>query len=289
MFYKMSCCCACVSTGSVGVIEQLGKFQRTAGPGLHFVCPGIYDIVGRVSMRVQQLNVDTSTKTKDNVTVAVSVAVQFKAMDDKVYDAYYRLTDPAQQIRAYVDDVIRSTIPKMDLDDAFESKDQVAVAVKESLDKIMHDFGYEVKQALVVDLSPDTNVKAAMNNINAQKRLREAAKEKAEADKIVQVKGAEAEAEAKYLQGVGVARQRQAIVNGFKDSVNEFSGNVAGASPRDVMNIMMLTQYLDMLKDVGCTNSRDTLFVPHTPNALTDIQMQVTAGLQASVSGNGYS
>jgi regulator of protease activity HflC (stomatin/prohibitin superfamily) len=140
--------------------------------------------------------------------------------------------------------VIRSTIPKMDLDDAFEAKDQVAQGVKESLDQTMHDFGYEIKQALVVDLSPDPKVKAAMNEINAQKRLREAAKEKAEADKIVQVKGAEAEAEAKYLQGVGVTRQRQAIVNGFKDSVNEFSGNVPGASPKDVMNIMMITQYL---------------------------------------------
>jgi len=283
----MGCCCSCVSTGEVGVIEQLGKFARTAGPGLHIVIPGFYEIKGRVSMRVQQLNVDTETKTKDNVTVKVAVAVQFKAMDDKVYDAFYRLTDPSQQIRAYVDDVIRSTIPKMDLDDAFEAKDQVAQGVKESLDQTMHDFGYEIKQALVVDLSPDPKVKAAMNEINAQKRLREAAKEKAEADKIVQVKGAEAEAEAKYLQGVGVARQRQAIVNGFKDSVNEFSGNVPGASPKDVMNIMMITQYLDMLKDVGTTNSRDTLFVPHTPNALTDIQMQVKAGLDASTTSPG--
>ena len=188
----------------------------------------------------------------------------------------------------------------------------------------------EIKQALVIDLSPDPKVKSAMNDINAQKRLREAAKEKAEADKITQVKGAEAEAEAKYLQGVGVARQRQAIVNGFKDSVNEFSGHVAGATPKDVMNIMMITQYLgmewlyeclhhfgsilsvyriyfllvnavfnyfldlfemwllvivDMLKDVGTTSSRDTLFIPHTPNALTDIQMQVKAGLEASTSG----
>lgn len=282
----MSCCCACVSTGSVGIIERLGEFQKTAGPGLHFVVPGLYEIVGKVSMRVQQLNVDTETKTKDNVTVKVSVAVQFKAMEDKVYDAYYRLTDPTQQIRAYVDDVIRSTIPKMELDTAFESKDQVAGDVKKSLDKIMHDFGYEIKQALVIDLSPDPKVKSAMNDINAQKRLREAAKEKAEADKITKVKGAEAEAEAKYLQGVGVARQRQAIVNGFKDSVNEFSGHVAGATPKDVMNIMMITQYLDMLKDVGTTSSRDTLFIPHTPNALTDIQMQIKAGLEASTSGS---
>jgi regulator of protease activity HflC (stomatin/prohibitin superfamily) len=279
----MGNCCQCVSSGNVGIVEKLGKFENLAQPGIHCLFPPFCDIVGQVSMRVQQLSVRTETKTKDNVTIQVQVAVQFKAMDTKVHEAYYRLTDPAQQIRAYVDDVIRSTLPKLELDEAFQSKDTVARSVKESLDKVMHDYGYEIKQALVTDLSPDGKVKSAMNEINAQKRLRESANHKAEANKIIQIKAAEAEAEAKYLGGVGVARQRQAIVQGFRDSVVEFSGNVDGISPKDVMNLMMITQYLDMLKDVGCTASRDTLFVPHTPNALTDIQMQIKQGLKASV------
>jgi regulator of protease activity HflC (stomatin/prohibitin superfamily) len=279
----MGNCCQCVSSGNVGVVEKLGKFQYLAHPGIHCLLPPICDVVGQVSLRVQQLSVRTETKTKDNVTIQVQVAVQFKAMESKVQEAYYRLTDPGQQIRAYVDDVIRSTLPKLELDEAFQSKDTVALSVKESLDKVMHDYGYEIKQALVTDLSPDVKVKSAMNEINAQKRLRESATHKADANKIIQVKAAEAEAEAKYLAGVGVARQRQAIVQGFRDSVNEFSGNVDGINPKDVMNLMMITQYLDMLKDVGCTSSRDTIFVPHTPNALTDIQMQIKTGLQASV------
>jgi regulator of protease activity HflC (stomatin/prohibitin superfamily) len=272
-----------VSSGNVGIVEKLGKFQYLAHPGIHCLLPPICDVVGQVSMRVQQLSVRTETKTKDNVTIQVQVAVQFKAMDSKIQEAFYRLTDPAQQIRAYVDDVIRSTLPKLELDEAFMSKDAVALSVKESLDKVMHDYGYEIKQALVTDLSPDAKVKSAMNEINAQKRLRESATHKADANKIIQVKAAEAEAEAKYLAGVGVARQRQAIVQGFRDSVNDFSDNVEGTSPKDVMNLMMITQYLDMLKDVGCTSSRDTVFIPHTPNALTDIQMQIKHGLQATV------
>eukprot|EP00592_Proboscia_alata_P014144 CAMPEP_0194392712 /NCGR_PEP_ID=MMETSP0174-20130528/122895_1 /TAXON_ID=216777 /ORGANISM="Proboscia alata, Strain PI-D3" /LENGTH=260 /DNA_ID=CAMNT_0039188315 /DNA_START=225 /DNA_END=1007 /DNA_ORIENTATION=- len=187
------------------------------------------------------------TKTKDNVFVQVGVAVQYRVVSDKSYDAYYRLANPRGQIESYVFDVVRSTVPKMDLDDAFESKDTIAEAVLNQLKDVMDDYGYEIHECLVTDLSPDSKVKASMNEINASKRLKEAATHKAEADKVRLIKGAEADAEAKYLSGVGVARQRKAIAEGLQASVEEFAGEISGTTPKDVMDILLLTQYFDVL------------------------------------------
>lgn len=164
-------------------------------------------------------------------------------MTESAYDAWYRLTNPTSQIQAYVFDVIRSTVPRLELDAAFESKDDIAKAVFDQLQNVMKDYGYAIVNTLVTDMSPDNKVKASMNEINAAKRLKEAASHQAEADKIRQVKGAEAEAEARYLSGLGVARQRKAIVEGLQSSVSAFSEEVDGATPRDVMDILLLTQY----------------------------------------------
>ena len=202
-----------------------------------------------------------------------------------LWRAYYRLTNPGLQIQSYVEDTVRSELPRKTLDEAYEAKDDVAVAVKEALQHEMKQYGYEVVQTLVTDLQPDMKVISAMNEINAQRRMRLAAQEKAEAEKIIIVKRSEAEAEAKYLAGVGVARQRKAIVDGLKDSVLEFSGGVHGTTPQDVMHLMMVTQYLDMLKDVGSNPAATTLFVPHGVGAVTDMQDQVRDGFSSATSG----
>lgn len=226
--------------------------------------PCIQVLADSVSLRVQQISVSTETKTADNVTVTVRVAVQYKVIPNKVEAAFYKLTNPQHQIKSYVDDVVRSTLPKMKLDEAYEAKAEVAKDVKEQLDAIMHDFGYEIKAALVTDLEPDAKVKASMNEINAAQRMREAAQEKAEGDKILAVRAAEADAEAKYLSGTGVARQRQAIVDGLRDSINDFSATVPGTTAADVMNMMMTVQYLDMLKDIGNNPANQAVFLPHS-------------------------
>lgn len=272
------CCCKCVNTGEIGLIEKFGRFNRVARAGFTFILWPIEDIAGLQTLRVQQLDVLTESKTKDDVTVHVKVAVQYQVIPDKVYDAFYRLTRPELQIRAYVDDVVRSTMPRMTLDTAFEAKEDVARSVKESLDKVMHEYGYQIMQALVTDLQPDSKVRNAMNEINAAKRNKQAAAERAEADKILLVKAAEAESEAKYLSGVGVARQRKAIVDGFKDSVLDFTGGVDGTTPKDIINMMMVTQYLDMLKDVGQCPTNSTTFVPHSIGG-GDTGSQVRDGL----------
>jgi regulator of protease activity HflC (stomatin/prohibitin superfamily) len=202
------------------------------------------------------------TKTKDNVFVTVHVSVQYQAIRDKIYEAFYTLEDPHSQMRAYVFDVIRSTLPNLTLDQAFESKDDMAHAVKEQLSHVMASYGFTILQSLVTDLIPDARVRDAMNEINASKRLKEAAMAKAEAEKVVLVKAAEADAEAKYLSGIGVARQRKAIVDGLRDSIVLFSEHINGTSPKDVMDLLLLTQYFDMLKDIGNNANTQTIFLP---------------------------
>jgi len=232
----------------------LGQYKRLLDAGLHFVFWPLQGVSGRLSLRIQQLDVVCETKTKDNVFVQVQVSVQYRVLEEEAYNAYYRLSDPRGQIQSYVFDVVRSTVPRMELDETFASKADIASAVKDKLESVMQQYGYQIMEALVTDLAPDHKVKASMNEINASKRLKEAASHKAEADKIKQVKAAEAEAEARYLSGLGVARQRKAIVSGLQTSVSEFSENVDGATPKDVMDILLLTQYFDTLSSVGANS-----------------------------------
>jgi len=260
-----------VRTQQIGVVETLGQFTKLIAPGCTCICWPIANVVGTLSLRIQQLDVYCETKTKDNVFVQVAVAVQYRVISEKAYDAYYRLSDPREQVRSYVFDVVRSTVPRMELDEAFASKEDIANSVMEQLTTVMSDYGYEIMESLVTDLSPDARVKASMNEINASRRLKEAAQHKAEADKVKQIKAAEAEAESKYLSGLGVARQRKAIVNGLQDSVGAFSEEVEGASPKDVMDILLLSQYFDTLSAVGA----NSLILEHDPAVVAKLQDQV--------------
>jgi len=264
-------CVVCIRTKEVGVVENLGEYKRLLDAGLHFVLWPLQGVSGRLTLRIQQLDVVCETKTKDNVFVQVQVSVQFRVLEEEAYNAYYRLSDPRGQIQSYVFDVVRSTVPRMELDQTFASKAEIASAVKDKLKSVMHQYGYEIVESLVTDLAPDSKVKASMNEINASKRLKEAAIYKAEADKIRQVKNAEAEAEARYLSGLGVARQRKAIVEGLQTSVAEFSEVVEMATPKDVMDILLLTQYFDTLSTIGA----NSLILEHDPATVASLQMQV--------------
>lgn len=275
------CCCVCVRTQEVGIVEDLGQFKRLIDPGFHCVLWPIQQVAGTLSLRIQQLDVTCETKTKDNVFVRVEVAVQFRVITESAYDAYYRLSDPRGQIQSYVFDVVRSTVPRLELDEAFASKREIAEATGLQLETVMKDYGYEILNTLVTDLSPDARVKASMNEINASKRLKEAASHKAEADKVQQVKAAEADAEARYLSGVGVARQRKAIVQGLQHSISEFSSDVDGVSSKDVMDILVLTQYFDTLGAVGANN----LILEHEPASVGSLQAQVNKTLKNRKTG----
>lgn len=276
-----------VEQQEVAVIQRLGKFQRLACAGLGFKLPLFDQVVSYVNMRVQQLTVKVETKTRDNVFVHVTVAVQFSVFPDKVYQAYYSLTDATQQITAFVFDVVRAHVPSLDLDDVFLKKDEVAQAVKGSLGAQMSEYGYNILTALVTDIDPDERVKAAMNEINANQRLLEAAKAKGEAEKVLKVKQAEAEAESKALQGNGIARERTEIARGLHDSAAMFQQGLPGANVQEAMVVLLMTQYFDMLKDVGARSN--TIMLPHSPGGLTDIAGEIRNAMVAArqVAGGG--
>lgn len=272
--------CIQVDQSTVAVKEQFGKFDEVLEPGCHCLpwCIG-YQVAGTLSLRLQQLDVRCETKTKDNVFVNVVASIQYRALADKAADAFYKLSNTKEQIQAYVFDVIRASVPKLDLDSTFEQKNEIAKAVENELEKAMSAYGFEIVQTLIVDIEPDAQVKRAMNEINAAARLRVAATEKAEAEKILQIKKAEGEAESKYLSGLGIARQRQAIVDGLRDSVLAFSENVPGTTAKDVMDMVLVTQYFDTMKEIGASSKSSSVFIPHGPGAVKDIATQIRDGL----------
>ncbi len=268
-------CFFVVRQQSAAVIQRFGKFVRVAHSGLNIKLPLIEAVSGHVSLRVDQLEVKVETKTEDNVFVHLTVSVQYLVKQDKVFAAYYKLQDPDAQITSYVYDVVRARVPRMKLDDVFEKKDEIADAVESELSHTMDEFGYDIVKALVTDIEPDAKVKEAMNEINAAQRMRVAAAEKGEAERILRVKAAEAEAQSKALQGKGIADQRKAIVDGLRESVSDFQESVPGTSPQDVMNLVLMTQYFDTLKEIGSTAKTNTILLPHSPGALTDIAGQI--------------
>ncbi|GBF99109.1 hypothetical protein Rsub_11918 [Raphidocelis subcapitata] len=250
----------CPRQETVGIIESFGKFSRIAESGCNLLNPFCMEnVAGLLSLRIQQLDVQCETKTRDNVFVTLVVSVQYQVQNPK--EAFYKLTNSHTQISSYVFDVVRSSVPKLILDDVFLEKEAIATSIRDELTKSMERYGFKILQALVNDIRPASKVIDAMNDINAAQRLRAAALEKAEAAKIRVVKEAEADAEAKYLHGSGVARQRQAIVAGLRESVREFSSTIPGIESRDVLQLMLLTQHFDLLRDIGATGRCNTVFL----------------------------
>jgi len=264
-----------VRTAEAVVIQRMGKFLRVANAGINFKLPWLDQIAGRIDLRVQQLALDVETKTKDNVFVKIPVSVQYHVIPEKVYEAFYKLANPKQQISSYVFNVILGHVPKMILDDAFLQQSDIAIAIKEGLDDVMKTYGYAIDQALVTDIEPDEKVKAAMNDINAAQREQVAATARGEAEKILKVKQAEAEAQSKALQGQGIANQRKAIIEGLQGSIEQFQKVVEGASAREVMQLVMVTQYFDTLKSIGENDKTNTLFLAHSPGAVKDVSDQI--------------
>lgn len=257
------------------IIQRFGKFTRVAQPGLNMKIPLIERVAGRMNLRVQQLDVKVETKTQDNVFVHCIVSVQYFVRPEKAYQAFYFFENPERQITSFVFDVVRARVPKMIIDDVFEKKDEIADAVKDELTTMMDDFGYGIVKALVTDIEPDAKVKEAMNEINAAQRFRVAAAEKGEAERVLAVKRAQAEAEAKALQGKGIADQRRAIVEGLRESVEDFKSGVPGTSAQDVLSLVLMTQYFDTLKEIGVASQTNTILVPHSPGYMQDLASEI--------------
>lgn len=269
-----------VKQQTVAVVERFGKFVRSNSPGLNFKIPVIENVSGRVSLRIQQLDVIVETKTKDDVFVQLKISVQFQILREKVYDAFYKLQNPHEQITAYIFDVVRAEVPKMILDDVFEKKDDIALAIQRELKEAMLDYGYDIVKALVTDIDPDSQVKHAMNRINAAEREKVAAQFEGDAQRILIVEKAKAEAESKRLQGQGIADQRREIARGLEESVDVL--NNVGINSQEASALIVVTQHYDTLQSIGEHVNSNLILLPNSPQAGSDMLNNMVASFTAS-------
>ena len=269
-----------VKQQTAGIIERFGRFTSIRQSGLHYRIPLIDKIAGRLSLRILQLDVIVETKTKDDVFVKLKVSVQYKVVKEKVYDAFYKLDYPQDQITSYVFDVVRAVVPKMKLDDVFEKKDEIANAVKGELNDAMINYGYDIIKALVTDIDPDTEVKAAMNRINAAERKKVAAQYEGDAERILIVEKAKAEAESKRLQGQGIADQRREIARGLEESVDVL--NKVGINSQEASALIVVTQHYDTLQSIGGETNTNLILLPNSPQAGSEMLNDMVASFTAS-------
>ncbi len=267
-----------VREASAAVIERFGKFQSVRTSGLSLIIPFIDRKASTMNLRVQQLDVTIETKTLDNVFVNLQVSVQYQVRREFVKEAYYSLDNAKNQIASYVFDDVRAEVPKLELDDVFAKKEDIAIAVQSNISESMAEYGYKIIKALITDIDPDHKVKDAMNRINAAKRDREAAHEEGEAQKIMIVKEAEAEAESKRLSGEGIAQQRLEIVRGFKESVEDFKKSLDTVTHEEIMQFVLMTQYFDTIKDIGANSKNSSILMPHSPGGMKEFQDQIISG-----------
>ncbi len=262
------------------IVERFGKFQSVKTSGLQFKIPLIDRIAGRINLKIQQLDVIVETKTKDDVFVHLKISIQFKVLENKVYDAFYKLESPREQITSYIFDLVRAEVPKMILDDVFEKKDDIAHAIKTELKDAMSEYGYDIIKALVTDIDPDASVKEAMNRINAAEREKIAAQHQGDAQRILIVERAKAEAESKRLQGKGIADQRREIARGLEESVDTL--NKAGINPQEASALIVITQHYDTLHAIGSENKSNLILLPNSPNTASAMLNEMTASLLAA-------
>ena len=269
-----------VKQQTIAIIERFGKFQSTRNPGLQLKIPLIDKVAGRVSLRVQQLDVIVETKTKDDVFVHLKISVQFLIRQGHVYDAFYKLQNPHEQITAFIFDVVRAEVPKMILDDVFEKKEEIALAIQRDLKQAMLNYGYDIIKALVTDIDPDEKVKIAMNRINAADREKIAAQHEGDAQRILIVERAKAEAESKRLQGKGIADQRREIARGLEESVVVL--NRAGINSQEASALIIITQHYDTLQSIGADTKSNLILLPNNPNAASTMLNDMVTSLVAA-------
>lgn len=271
------CCCATIPETEYGILQRFGKFVGVLSPGLACYGYPCTEVAGTISTRLRQIIIRKEAKTHENVFVTLSISIQYLVEPDNVKLAFYSMENPHVQMESFVEDAIRAIVPTMELEHLFLEKDKIGASIRDELAKKMNTYGWSITDTLITDIDPEARVKAAMNKINEAKRLREAAEYEAETSKLVKVKEAEAEAISKRLQGEGVANQRKAILHGLQEGVDGLSKTV-GISADETMRYTMLTQYFDMLRDIGTSPNKTTVFVPHTPGAVSGFMDQLTSG-----------
>jgi len=276
------CCCACIPEKEYGILQSFGKFARTLEPGCACFCWPMSSVASLVSTKLQEWVIKSEIKTKDNVFVTLSVSIQYSISIENVETSYYSMQDPKSQVTSFVENTLRSIGPNLMLDDLFSQKDKVSQHIKDDLAQKLESYGYHLIDTLITEIEPEHGVKDAMNKINTELRLREAAQYQAETRKILAIKDAEAQSESKRLQGEGTAKQRLAIIEGLRKGIDDMSKSTS-SSPKEAMQYVLLTQYFDTLREIGTSPNKGTLFIPHNPTAVNDLANQLKSSMIEAV------
>jgi len=307
-------CCACVEESRVGMIESFGKYSRVATPGCNYLNCCTERIAGHLSLRVEQHKVNVETRTKDNVFVTIKMAIQLKVAENEtefptgkkgkgkekmnfdedtdtpvysnkldktvLYNAYYKLNQPIAQILAYLEEFFRFHGMEYTLDDMFAAKNDMTKDLHELLNEKMNPYGFLIKHILVIDIDPDPKVKSAMNDIIASEKEKRAQQSRAEAEKITRILAAEADAKTRELAGEGVANARKAIVRGLQESVEVFKKAIPDTDPNQVLMTVLMTQYLDTIKEAGMHGS-GTFLMPTSPAQIATMEDQLRQAIHS--------
>ncbi|WP_190289038.1 SPFH domain-containing protein [Lactococcus kimchii] len=282
LIFSLSTIVFVVKQQTVAIVERFGKYQTTAGPGFHLKLPwGIDRLAARIQLRLLQTEMTVETKTADNVFVTMNIATQYRVNEESIKDAYYKLMNPGEQIKAYIEDALRSAVPKLTLDDVFEKKDEIALEVQKTVAEEMQTYGYIIVKTLITKVEPDAEVKQSMNEINAAQRKQDASQMLANANKIQVVTAAEAEAEKDRLHGVGIAEQRKAIVDGLAQQITEIKKLGVSLDEEQIMAILLTNQYLDTLNQFAASGN-STIFLPGGAEGAEDLRTQILSAIKAS-------
>ncbi len=281
LIFSLSTIVFVVKQQTVAIVERFGKYQFTANPGFHLKLPwGIDRIAARVQLRLLQTEMTVETKTADNIFVTMNIATQYRVNEQSIKDAYYKLMNPGEQIKAYIEDALRSAVPKLTLDDVFEKKDEIALEVQKTVAEEMQTYGYIIVKTLITKVEPDAEVKQSMNEINAAQRKQDASQMLANANKIQVVTAAEAEAEKDRLHGVGIAEQRKAIVDGLAQQITEIKKLGVALDEEQIMAILLTNQYLDTLNQFAA-GGNSTIFLPSGAEGAESLRTQILSAIKA--------
>lgn len=223
---------------------------------------------------------DKPLELKDNTQLMERIRRDGPAQMDTnlIYQAYYRLNDPVQQILAHVEQYFRFHGMEYTFDELYSARENMTHNLINDLNEKMNQYGYIIRNILVKDIVPPADVVNAMNNVLASAKERLAQTNRAEADKVTKILAAEAEAKTRELEGAGIAAARARIVEGLQRSVEEFRKAMPETDPQQLLTTVLITQYLDVLKEASL-HTNNTFVLTSNPTQVTTVENQLREAL----------
>ncbi len=259
-------------------VETFGKFSRVIYPGINIVIPLVENTARKINLSTMNLDFSILAITFDKVNISIDCTLIYKVIYQKVYQATYSLENPTASIKALVENTIRAFVATQTHEQTIQSRDEMTNFLMTHLTQKLEAFGFAIDSFQVRDIILPREITEAMSRVISSKRNQEAAFNEAQGKYILAVKEAEAQKETRRLQGEGLAAERDAIINGLSKSIHDMQ-QATGASATAVMNIVLMNQYIDMMRTISNDKSGNTktVFINPSPNGMTDIMQQFTA------------